>query len=117
MIRWLMTRHAPVEFANAFITLCTDTQCVRKKHGEKGGKPGLINKDESDVAKVVEVILQNQISFDVDSVSSTLFNIISGQVASPAVANSLAGFLDLGRRKQSELMEKRQVEGEKTVNF
>jgi hypothetical protein len=34
-------------------------------------------------------------------------------VASPAVANSLAGFLDLGKQKQSEFLEKRLVEGEK----
>jgi hypothetical protein len=65
------------------------------------------------VVKVVEIILQNHNPFDVDSVSSTLVNIISGQVASPAVANSLAGFLDLCKQKQSEFLEKRLVEGEK----
>lgn len=66
---------------------------------------------------VVNVITNSQNPFDIETVPSELVNIITGQVASPEVAKSLTGFLDEGRQKHTEFMEKRLAPVSKSVSF
>ena len=115
MIRWLMTRHIASEFANAFQVLCHDESQRQRMHEGlwKSRKTG----DESDVQKVVGIITGNRNPFDIKTVPSKLVYINTGQVASPEVANSLTGFLDVGRQKHVEFMERRPAEGTKSLKF
>jgi hypothetical protein len=74
-------------------------------------------KDETDVTKVIDLITQNQNPFDLDTVPPKLVNIITGQVASPEVAKSLHGFLEMGKEKHRYFMENKLVNVSKSKSF
>ena len=108
LTRWLMTRHVMAEYSDAFTTMCHHTSEKNRIHPELGKtrKP----KDESDVAEIVKVINQNQNPFDLETVPPTLINIITGQVASAEVTQSLSGFLEKGQKKHTDFMENKLLE-------
>ena len=115
MVRWLMTRHVTSEFANAFHMLCQDDSNKGRKHEELGTSRK--KRDQFDVQKIVDTILNCQNPFDLETVPSELTNIITGQFASPEITKYLTQFLDVGRQRHTEFMNNRLVEGEKSSKF
>ena len=79
-----MTRHVTAEYFDAFRTMCHQSSDKKRIHGELGKSRKL--KDKSDVAKVVDVLDQNQNPFDLETVPPMLINIITGQVDSVEVS-------------------------------
>ena len=115
LMRWLMTRHVTAEFSDAFRSMCRQTPDKTRKHGELSKSRKL--RDESDVVKVTEVLKQNQNPFDLNTVPSELINIITGQVATTEVTQSLGSFLEVGQKKHKDFMDHRLVENTRSASF
>ena len=62
------------------------------------------NKDENDVLKILNHVLEHQNPFDMATVPSNLINIVTGQVTSSEVQASLGSFLEAGSKKHQEFL-------------
>jgi hypothetical protein len=109
--RWLMTRHVTAEYAQSFKSIFDFNQ--NRQHAELG--KSRIARDEADVIRIMETITQNENPFDLQTVPPDLINIVSGQVATSDVADSLATFLTSGNARHDNFCKTRLVD--KTVSF
>lgn len=95
LLRWMLTRHVTGEYSEAFKEMCHGASSD-KPHDELGNSR--LQRDRSDVNRIKEYISnQCQNPFDLDSVSQSLVNITTGQVASREVEKSLTGIPEKGQ--------------------
>ena len=110
--RWLTTRHIAAEYVEAFTS--KEGFQVSRPHEELG--KARRERDEKDVTSIVENAACVQSPFDLDTVPSDLTNIVTGQVASKEVQESLHNFLERGEAKNREFVTNR-VTTMKTKSF
>ena len=86
-----MTSHITTEYVENFKKLCHENTDRKRQHEElwKIRK----KKDEADVVKIVDTVMQQWNPFDIDTVPTLLINIVTGKVTTPEVQNSLTTFL------------------------
>ncbi len=112
LLRWLMTRHVTGAYSEALKQMCTQPSTTDIHEDLSKAR---LARDVSDVNKVVDALTtQYQNPFALDTVPSTLVNIISGQVASKEIEDGLTTMKDAGKLKMTEFVKKRLVEGSKS---
>ena len=86
LLRWLLTRHVTGSYAEAMEIMCTTTSRpdIHKELGSSRMK-----RDASDVGKIIDALVgQYQNPFDLETVPTSVINIVTGQVATQAVEES-----------------------------
>ncbi|KAL8561134.1 hypothetical protein ACOMHN_033717 [Nucella lapillus] len=77
-----------------------------------------MKRDASDVGKIIDALVgQYQNPFDLETVPTSLINIVTGQVATQEVEESLTGLQETGKTHMKNFSEKRLVENTKSVSF
>ncbi|KAL8573648.1 hypothetical protein ACOMHN_007201 [Nucella lapillus] len=72
----------------------------------------------SDVGKIIDALVgQYQNPFDLETVPTSLINIVTGQVATQEVEESLTGLQETDKTHMKNFSEKRLVENTKSVSF
>ena len=114
LLRWMTTRHITGEYSQAVKSLHSSEQ-VTEHHPELGTRQ---SRDSNDVAKIKDSIITHfQNPFDLEEVPSDLINIVTGQVASTEVQESLRHLEETGVTKMKSFIQTRLVEGTKTKSF
>ena len=110
LLRWLLSRHISGEYAEAFKDLCLTKK--KQQHEELG--PSRKAKDLDDVHRIQGYISNHcQDPFNLDEVPGSLINIVSGQVASAAVEESLGSLPEKGAAALQKFIEQRLVGDER----
>ena len=109
--RWLQTRHITAEYCLAFKSLCESKSDTCTAHQELG--KALVARDERDVNKMTETIIQYHNPFDLDAIPEDL----TGQYASSDIQTSLTSFLDKGKQKEETFAEHRLSKCTRTKSF
>jgi len=115
LLRWLITRHVTGSYAEAMKMMCT-TASRPDIHEELGSSR--MKRDASDVGKIIDALVgEYQNPFDLETVPTSLINIVTGQVATQEVEDSLTGMQETGKAHMKNFLEKRLVENTKSVSF
>ncbi|KAL8601861.1 hypothetical protein ACOMHN_020596 [Nucella lapillus] len=115
LLRWLITRHVTGSYAEAMKMMCT-TASRPDIHEELGSSR--MKRDASDVGKIIDALVgQYQNPFDLETVPTSLINIVTGQVATQEVEESLTGLQETGKTHMKNFSEKRLVDNTKSVSF
>ena len=116
LLRWLQTRHVTATYSEALKGMCNTRSSTDETHAELGSSR--LTRDASDVQTICDALNSDyQNPFDLDTVPTALINIITGQVASQDVEDSLTSLQETGKSAVINLAEKRLVEGSKSLSF
>ena len=103
LLRWLLTRHITGSYSEAMKEMCTAAKGA-EGHQELGA--ARLSRDAADVEKIHNTIAtQYHNPFDLDTVPSSLVNIVTGQIASKSMEKSLTTLQDTGRQKMTTFAE------------
>ncbi len=115
LLRWLVTRHVTGSYAEPMKIMCTIAS-TPDTHEQLGSSR--MKKDASDVGKIIDASVgQYQTPFDLETVPTSLINIVTGQVATQEVEKSLTGLQETVKTHMKNFSEKRLVENTKSVSF
>ena len=110
LLRWLLSRHISGEYAEAFKDLCLTK--TKQQHEELG--PSRKAKDLDDVHQIQDYISNHcQDPFNLDEIPGSLINIVSGQIASAAVEESLGSLPEKGTTALQNFIDQRLVGDER----
>ena len=110
LLRWLLSRHISGEYAEAFKDLCLTK--TKQQHEELG--PSRKAKDLDDVHRIQDYISNHcQDPFNLDEIPGSLINIVSGQIASAAVEESLGSLPEKGTTALQNFIDQRLVGDER----
>ncbi len=101
LLRWLVTRHVTGFYTEAMKIMCTiaSTPETHEEHSSSRMK-----KDASDVGKIIDALVgQYQNLFDLETVPTSLINIVTGHVATQEVEKSLTGLQEYWQNTHEEL--------------
>ncbi len=77
-----------------------------------------MKKDTSYKGKIIDALVgQYQNPFDLETVPTSLINIVTGQVAAQEVEKSLTGLQETGKTHMKNFSEKHLVKNTKSVSF